>query len=51
MEGGSEMSCPKCGSSEYTIHLEFFLESKVGTKTPHPDVECHKCGEKWIWED
>ena len=51
MEGGFEMNCPKCGSSEYSIHLEFTItESKVTQRPPHPNVECDNCGEEWLWE-
>ena len=51
MEGGSKMKCSKCGSTEYSIHLGFTLDSSdSGTKYHHQSVECDNCGHHWKWE-
>ncbi len=48
MEGGSKMKCPKCGSSEYSIHLgPRIISPNLRTERSEIRCECDDCGFDW----
>jgi len=46
----TETNCPKCGSSEYSLHLGASLILRNSrTKRPEHRIECDHCGFEWKW--